>query len=210
MWQTGHTFERTNIEAHLARSSRCPLSGVMVEDKTLMPNHALRNAIQDYVSEHPAAAEAADFGAKSAHTASQATSNAPRQRPPPCPLPSSVSMATSHVQMAGRGGAANMQTAPVYYAGTTAYTLPNNLQNAPVLQYAGTTAYTTSGPAQRSADDVIQAASAAADAAVAAAGRIRASGAAQKAKGWIGAALASSAAVMNNAAEKLEAYANNQ
>jgi hypothetical protein len=57
---------------------------------------------------------------------------------------------------------------------------------------------------------VIQAASAAADAAVAAAGRIRASGAAQKAKGWIGAALASSAAVMNNAAEKLEAYANNQ
>jgi hypothetical protein len=208
MWQTGHTFERTNIEAHLARSSRCPMSGVMVEDKTLMPNHALRNAIQDYVNEHPAAAEAA--GAKSAHTASQATSIAPPQRPPPCPLPSSVSMATSHVQMAERGGANNMQNAPVHYAGTTAYTLPNNLQNAPVLQYAGTTAYTTSGPAQRSADDVIQAASAAADAAVSAAGRIRASVAAQKAKGWIGTALASSAAVMNNAAEKLEAYANNQ
>ncbi len=56
MLQTGHTFERTNIEAHLARSSRCPMSGVMVEDKTLMPNHALRNAIQDYVNEHPAAA----------------------------------------------------------------------------------------------------------------------------------------------------------
>ena len=44
--QTGHTFERDCIEAHLAKSSRCPLSGVDVHDKTLMPNHALRNAIQ--------------------------------------------------------------------------------------------------------------------------------------------------------------------
>ena len=42
----------------------------------------------------------------------------------------------------------------VHYAGTTAYTLANKTQNAPVCN-VGTTAYTTSGPAQLSADGVI-------------------------------------------------------
>jgi hypothetical protein len=55
-WQTGHTFERINIEAHLARSSICPLSGVLVEDKKLVPNYALRNIIEDYIrGQHTAA-----------------------------------------------------------------------------------------------------------------------------------------------------------
>ena len=46
--QTGHTFEREAIERHLNIASSCPVSGVDVKDKTLRPNHALRNAIDDY------------------------------------------------------------------------------------------------------------------------------------------------------------------
>ena len=46
--QTGHTFEREAIERHLNIASSCPVSGVDVKDKTLRPNHALRNAVEDY------------------------------------------------------------------------------------------------------------------------------------------------------------------
>ena len=50
--QTGHTYERANIQKHLARSSRAPLSGVQLKDKTLMPNHALRNAIEEFCQQN--------------------------------------------------------------------------------------------------------------------------------------------------------------
>ena len=48
--QTGHTFERKNIEDHLAISSRVPLSGVHLTNKTLVPNYALRHAIEHYLA----------------------------------------------------------------------------------------------------------------------------------------------------------------
>ena len=79
--QTGHTFERASIEAHLAKSSRCPLSGVDVTDRTLMPNHALRNAIEDYLSER---------SAPSAPPAPAARTAAPTRPPPPPPHASRV------------------------------------------------------------------------------------------------------------------------
>ena len=44
--QTGHTYERANIEAHLARSKRAPVAGIELTDPTLMPNIALRKAIE--------------------------------------------------------------------------------------------------------------------------------------------------------------------
>eukprot|EP00961_Rhodomonas_salina_P278332 3760756-Rhodomonas_salina.1 len=46
--ETGHTFERFIVEEHLKKSHTCPLSGVQLQDITLVPNHALRNAIQEY------------------------------------------------------------------------------------------------------------------------------------------------------------------
>jgi len=55
--QTGHTFERAHIEAHLAKYSRCPLSGVDVTDCTLVPNHALRKAIDAYRAEPEASVD---------------------------------------------------------------------------------------------------------------------------------------------------------
>jgi serine/threonine protein kinase len=49
--ETGHTFERRLIEAHLQRSDRGPLCGVQLKSKTLMPNYALRQAIEAYLSD---------------------------------------------------------------------------------------------------------------------------------------------------------------
>ena len=49
--ETGHTFERHLIEAHLQRSHRGPLCGVQLKSKTLMPNYALRQAIEAYLSD---------------------------------------------------------------------------------------------------------------------------------------------------------------
>ena len=66
--ETGHTFERANIEAHLARSNIAPLAGVQLQSKKLMPNHALRHAIEAYLGESAQAppsapgAAAADSG----------------------------------------------------------------------------------------------------------------------------------------------------
>ena len=48
--QTGHTFERKNIEEHLAISSRAPLTGVELTNKSLVPNYALRTAIETYLA----------------------------------------------------------------------------------------------------------------------------------------------------------------
>eukprot|EP00277_Geminigera_cryophila_P019532 CAMPEP_0179492406 /NCGR_PEP_ID=MMETSP0799-20121207/66744_1 /TAXON_ID=46947 /ORGANISM="Geminigera cryophila, Strain CCMP2564" /LENGTH=67 /DNA_ID=CAMNT_0021309201 /DNA_START=27 /DNA_END=226 /DNA_ORIENTATION=- len=53
--ETGHTFERVNIEAHLEKSSRGPMSGIELKSKALMPNHALRNAIEEYLAERGSA-----------------------------------------------------------------------------------------------------------------------------------------------------------
>jgi interleukin-1 receptor-associated kinase 4 len=49
--ETGHTFERSAIEDHLKRCNRGPLCGVQLKSKTLMPNFALRQAIEAYLSE---------------------------------------------------------------------------------------------------------------------------------------------------------------
>ena len=53
--QTGHTYERANIEAHLARSKRAPVAGIELTDTTLMPNIALREAIEAWHEERRAA-----------------------------------------------------------------------------------------------------------------------------------------------------------
>ena len=49
--ETGHTFERHLIEAHLQRSDLGPLCGVQLKSKTLKPNYALRQAIEAYLSD---------------------------------------------------------------------------------------------------------------------------------------------------------------
>ena len=54
--ETGHTFERSAIEDHLKRCNRGPLCGVQLKSKTLMPNFALRQAIEAYLSERGQAA----------------------------------------------------------------------------------------------------------------------------------------------------------
>ena len=46
--ETGHTYERQNIEKHLARSDRAPMSGVQLKSKELVPNHAIRQMIEAY------------------------------------------------------------------------------------------------------------------------------------------------------------------
>ncbi len=87
--QSGHTFERKDVEAHLAVSNLCPISGIDLRDKTLVPNHALRNAIQEYLAEKAAAStEQAPIEEKRAPTPSPLT---PVIFPVPCGLPSSVS-----------------------------------------------------------------------------------------------------------------------
>ena len=90
--QTGHTFERASIEAHMAKSSRCPLSGVDVTDRTLMPNHALRNAIEDYLSERsaPSAPPAAPAAPAAGADVPQPVQQPPRRPPPPPPHASRV------------------------------------------------------------------------------------------------------------------------
>ena len=49
--ETGHTFERSAIEDHLKRCNRGPLCGVQLKSRALMPNFALRQAIETYLSE---------------------------------------------------------------------------------------------------------------------------------------------------------------
>jgi hypothetical protein len=95
--QTGHTFERQNIEAHLAKSSRCPLSGVEVNDKTIMPNHALRNAIQEFLFERERAEHA-----PSAPQADQVT-------PPPPHPPDTASLASPSAKTAASTATAAAQ-----------------------------------------------------------------------------------------------------
>merc|ERR1719163_524680 len=48
--ETGHTYERQHIEVHLARSDRAPLSGVQLQRKELVPNHAMRHMIEAYLA----------------------------------------------------------------------------------------------------------------------------------------------------------------
>ena len=67
--QTGHTYERANIEAHLARSKRAPVAGIELTDPTLMPNIALRKAIEAWNEERRAAS-------------ASGTASAPRPAPP--------------------------------------------------------------------------------------------------------------------------------
>ena len=48
----GHSYERREIEAWLDRSKRIsPMTGAPLPHTHLMPNHALRNAIQDFLAE---------------------------------------------------------------------------------------------------------------------------------------------------------------
>lgn len=63
----GHTYERKYIEQWLAQKDTSPVTGAMVVQKTLFPNHALRAAIEQYfgqvLSDHrKAIREAASAG----------------------------------------------------------------------------------------------------------------------------------------------------
>ena len=53
--ESGHTYERENILAHFDRNGpKEPLTGKLLEqDKLVMTNWALRNAVQDWLDEHP-------------------------------------------------------------------------------------------------------------------------------------------------------------
>ena len=44
----GHTFERTSIAAWFANNDTSPLTNVVLANKILIPNIALRNRIQDW------------------------------------------------------------------------------------------------------------------------------------------------------------------
>ena len=46
----GHTYERTGIERWLKDHDTSPLTGVKLPSKLLLPNHSLRNAIEEYRS----------------------------------------------------------------------------------------------------------------------------------------------------------------
>jgi hypothetical protein len=45
----GHSYERT-IERRLATHNRSPKTGAQLPDKALIPNHALRNAVEEWLS----------------------------------------------------------------------------------------------------------------------------------------------------------------
>ncbi len=45
----GHTYDRTNIEKWLRRSDKSPKTGDRLESKMTIPNHALKNIIDDFV-----------------------------------------------------------------------------------------------------------------------------------------------------------------
>ena len=72
--ETGHTFERRLIEAHLQRSDRGPLCGVQLKSKTLMPNYALRQAIEDYLSDRGQVGSADPASARPASASARAAS----------------------------------------------------------------------------------------------------------------------------------------
>ena len=44
----GHTYERAGIEEWLANHNTSPSTGVELSSKMLLPNHSLRNAIEEY------------------------------------------------------------------------------------------------------------------------------------------------------------------
>eukprot|EP00931_Biecheleriopsis_adriatica_P102608 TRINITY_DN77553_c0_g1_i1.p1 TRINITY_DN77553_c0_g1~~TRINITY_DN77553_c0_g1_i1.p1 ORF type:complete len:774 (+),score=150.41 TRINITY_DN77553_c0_g1_i1:102-2324(+) len=44
----GHTYERRHIERWLSQHSKSPVSGVQLQQNAVFPNHALRNAIEEY------------------------------------------------------------------------------------------------------------------------------------------------------------------
>ena len=46
--ETGHSFERAAIERHLSRFNTCPATLLTLEDKTLVVNHQLRKACQEF------------------------------------------------------------------------------------------------------------------------------------------------------------------
>ena len=53
--ESGHTYERESILAHFDRNGpKEPLTGKLLEqDKLVMTNWAMRNAVQDWLDEHP-------------------------------------------------------------------------------------------------------------------------------------------------------------
>lgn len=46
----GHSYERASIERWLARNSTSPATGTELHSKTLAPNHALRNSMEEWLS----------------------------------------------------------------------------------------------------------------------------------------------------------------
>ena len=64
----GHSYERADIERWLATNSTSPRTGARLPNKTLTPNHALRNAVEEWLSanfklvanSHPAAPQRSD------------------------------------------------------------------------------------------------------------------------------------------------------
>lgn len=50
----GHTFERANIERWFREEHQIsPITGALLSDKTLIPNYALRHAIEEWKAAHP-------------------------------------------------------------------------------------------------------------------------------------------------------------
>ena len=48
----GHTYERSGIERWLTDHDTSPLTGVKLPAMLLIPNHSLRNAIEEYRENH--------------------------------------------------------------------------------------------------------------------------------------------------------------
>lgn len=44
----GHSYERNSIQRWLIKSDKSPMTNVWLKDKTMRPNIALKNLIQDY------------------------------------------------------------------------------------------------------------------------------------------------------------------
>ena len=91
----GHTYEHEAIAEWLAGGkTTSPLTGEPLAHLHLTPNHALRQAIQQYIDEHPA--DAANLYRPKAKPATVPAPSAPPAAPPPAP-PGRASSSSSSI-----------------------------------------------------------------------------------------------------------------
>ncbi|TNV76976.1 hypothetical protein FGO68_gene15513 [Halteria grandinella] len=61
MTADGHSYEKKNIEKWLTNNNKSPLTGEVLTNKALIPNHSLRSTIKDFLSKNPIIKEQLDI-----------------------------------------------------------------------------------------------------------------------------------------------------